>query len=162
MRIALVLVALFAVPLDAAKVYLRYDLISQRPDEASAFKPECSEDFKTGGSAFSASSVMSPMHWDGMAKMAWASLEVHMTARTPNDAVRVYRYSWVQTPDGQWVKEGAYTPPIMPAQANAPRTVNTNITQLFNQRATTTVYYVFETRGCPVIYAAYLHGITES
>lgn len=158
--VALCIAAFAGAAHAAGRVYLRYDLISQQPDEGRAFQPACSADFVTGGSAFSASTVAIPLQW-GISPMAWVSAEVIMTARTPNDAARFRRYEWVKDPSGQWTTQSQYTVALKSDVLNAPRAIGTYIKELWHRPVVTGAYYVLETRGCPVIFAAYIHGVTE-
>lgn len=162
LAVAFTVALVLAVQLEAAgRVYLRYDLIAQQPDEAKAFQPACSGDFTTGGSAFSASAVAIPLQWD-ITPMAWIAAEVIMTARTEHDAARIRRYEWVKDEHEQWTTESAYTGELKPDLLHAPRAIGEYIKELWHRPVVTGAYYVLETRGCPVIFAAYLHGVTES
>jgi hypothetical protein len=141
-------------------IYLRYDLIGQRPDENFAFKPEYHADFKTGGSCFSASTIQVPLH-QGLAPMQWVQFMCHMTAQTPECAVRLRRYEWVQNAEGVWFTRDQYLAPLVPPVLNGPRSVGVYLTEMWHEPAPGGVYYALETRGTPVIYAAYIHGIAR-
>lgn len=142
-----------------AKLYLRYDLISQRQTEAQAYLPDYHNDFRVNGACFSASSVYIPMNND-LQPMEWVQADVLMTAQTPECAVRFRRYEWVQDGEGGWKTEDYYFPELKPNVLNAPRRVNQYITDMWHQPSQGTVYYVLETKGQPRIYAAFIHGVT--
>jgi len=147
------------------RIYLRYDLISQRPGEDQAFHPEYHVDFKTGGSAFSASTINIPINYDLM-PMDWVMAEVILTGHTDECAVRIRRYEWRLDDQGVWTASGIYLPTMTPPILNAPRKVAQHITAEWHippgPGAQGGVYYALETKGHPAIYSAYIHGVTRS
>lgn len=140
-------------------VYVRYDLIGQRPDENYAFRPEYHSDFQAGGSAFSASTIRVPLDYN-LDPMQWVMAEVIMTARSEECAIRFRRYEWVQR-DGVWSQDSVPAPELKPDILNAPRTVTQHITDIWSLPSNGPVHYVLETKGIPVIYGAYIHGVTK-
>jgi len=135
-----------------------YVLVSQRPDEAGAVTATWSSDFAACCSAFSASTT-SLEHPTPPVK--WALFQVHMTAKTAQDAVRLRQYTWTQR-DGVWDAPSVYSAALAPALLDAPRTVGFYLSAAeFADRPPGDTHYVLEVRGAPVIYGAKLRVVYE-
>lgn len=139
-----------------------YPLIAQRPDFDGAVKPPPTADFAACCSAFSASTESIPFPTPKISQAP--HFVVHMTARTPLDAVALRAFQYA--PDGQ-LAWSVTSPAFAPADTfgplfNAPRSVGFFIPIWWWESVPPgEVFFVVETRGSPVIYGAKLRVVYE-
>lgn len=136
-----------------------YPLIAQRPDFEGALKPPHTADFAACCSAFSASTESIPFPTPPVAQAP--HFVVHMTARTPIDAVRLRAFQY--GPEGvAWsITSPAFAPTNTAGQLlNAPRSVGFFIPiWWWESLPPGEVFFVVETRGSPIIYGAKLRVV---
>jgi len=122
-----------------------YVLIAQRPDEGAAVRVP----WQPWGPCCSAYSASTVGIYHPTPPVAWVQFQVHVTARTSEDAVRL---RVTDTATGASAVTAELTPPI----TGAPRTVGEWLdVGAWNARDTEHVY-ALEVRGQPVIYGAKL------
>lgn len=142
MRALLMVVALVTVlPVD-------YVLIEQRPDSVGAVHVPYTADFAPCCAAYSASTVGV---YHPTPPVAWVQFQVHLTATTERDAVRLRIVNSATS-------EAVVSADQMPTLVLAPRTVGYWLDAAAWNARTTEHQYVLETRGAPVIYGAKLRA----
>lgn len=150
MRFALAaVVCLLALDASAQPVVLPVDyvLVAQRPDEGGAVRVP----WQSWGPCCSAFSASTTSLYHPTPPATWVQFQVHMTARSADDAVRL-RITDTATGATHVMPAEGLTPPV----AGLPRTVAVWLdVAAWNARDAEHVY-ALEVRGQPVIYGAKL------